>query len=205
MISSRRIWIRAVGLLGAAVFQRQAAPRAKCRGVLSGAAGVQPPFGVRLVGNDGQIASGQTDPQGRYEVDAPSSGEYVLVVFDLASRLRLADVKQLSGGVDQSLSLTVRGVVKSFAGALASLDALESIAALAATADGGAKVRIVDSAAADFDIQVNAVLAQVRGAGVPTEQLRALEMKADVAKSLHSLGTGGSRSPFTLPPEPGEV
>jgi hypothetical protein len=117
-----------------AIWQQSAQAQAvapKCSGTVSDAQGTGiANLIVQTVEPNGRVASSPpTDSQGNYSLPAPKSGTYVIVFREPQGNTKLHDVRQLTGGKDQVLSVTIDGRSKSFQGAYAALQAVETLTA----------------------------------------------------------------------------
>jgi hypothetical protein len=136
MIGSHRMLICSfLGLLGAlVVWQReaagQAAEKSHCSGTVSDAMGKGiPGIVVQMVEPSGRVQFHQTDAKGTYRIPAPGSGTYVIVFREPQGKTHVHDVRQLTAGTDQRLSVTVHSATKSFQGAYGALQSVETLSA----------------------------------------------------------------------------
>lgn len=60
---------------------------------------------IQLMGVGARVAETRTDTEGNYRVPPPEKGEYVLLLFEPQGD-QLAEVKQLTGGTNQSVTHT---------------------------------------------------------------------------------------------------
>ena len=141
MIDTRRKWIS--GLLGAVSLlvcwrrpaRGQQAPRGPlCAGAVSDPQGNGiPKLVVQIVEPSGQVTSGDTGAKGDYTLSAPNSGPYLVLFREPQTKTRLLVVGQLTPGTTLALSVTIDPSRKSFLSVYGALQAVEILAAWAAT------------------------------------------------------------------------
>ena len=129
---SRRAAVKMAMSIVAGLFTSRPANAAqgfRCRGQITLESGA-PASGltVKLCGPGYREEVRSTDKDGSYELSAPDKGVYLLVLYEPASNRQIVDVRQLTGGKNQDVSLTVNSAA-SFAGAVANLRSAEAIAA----------------------------------------------------------------------------
>jgi hypothetical protein len=86
-------------------------------------------LGVEIVAPGGGVTTGNTDARGAYRVVAPKTGPYVILFREPQGNTRLLDLRQLTAGTNQILSVTIDPPTKSFQGAYSALQAVEALSA----------------------------------------------------------------------------
>lgn len=149
----------------------QSAP-ARCTGTVT--FGSKKKIQVRLIGPDTDQDHTVTDDNGGYSIKAPRPGSYTLLVVDPNTNTPVADVSRLTGGINQSVSLTIPADAKGFVAQLAQLRAVE--AAAAHVVSQRPEVR---NAARDGLTSLGRVVAEVRQfvGGLPPEERQFIDEK----------------------------
>lgn len=136
MNSTRRNWVQGVigGLSISAIctgkVMAQAANAPRCTGIVSDMLG-RPIQGltVELSDPSGGLASANTDGRGQYDLPAPNKGPFIVILREKQLNTRLFEIRQLTGGTSQMLSVTVDPSLSTFSGIYGSLQAVEGICA----------------------------------------------------------------------------
>jgi hypothetical protein len=140
---------------------------------------------VRLIGPGPDQDQTLTDDKGAYSLKAPRPGSYTLFVLDPNTNAFVADVSRLTGGITQSVSLTIPDDAKNFVSMLAQLRAVEAAAGHVVGQAPDAR-----SALRDGLSSLSKVVASVRQfvGGLPPEQsqfinekLRSCEVQLTIA------------------------
>jgi hypothetical protein len=115
MSCTRRDWIHwLIGAVSFGAFSQRSArgvPGAggeRCTGIVSDPQGVGiPKLSVQGLGADGQSTNATTRGDGGYDLEAPAKGPYMVIFRELQGNTQLHEVRQLTGGTSQKLSVTV--------------------------------------------------------------------------------------------------
>jgi hypothetical protein len=138
MNSTRRRWVQGLIGLGSLGFLWQRAARGQARAAAGSCSGtVSDPQGtgiknlvVEIIEPNGRVATGNTDAQGSYKLSAPQSGPYVIQFREAQGNTRLLDVRELTAGTNQILSVTIDPQRKTVSAIYSALQAVEALAAL---------------------------------------------------------------------------
>jgi hypothetical protein len=133
---TRRNWLHGVigGLsisgLCTGRLMAQVANQPRCAGTVSDIHGM-PIQGliVELSDPSGGLASASTDQRGQYDLPAPQKGPFIVILREKQVNTRLFEIRQLTGGTNQMLSVTVDPSLSTFAAIYGSCQAVEGVGA----------------------------------------------------------------------------
>jgi hypothetical protein len=191
MTYTRRRWFTSV--LGAVsmdvVPQRSATPsKQTCSGTVR-RPDTNPVVGaiVQLIQPDGQVMESRTNSMGEYAfTKAATAGPYLLVFRESQGHTKLHEVRQLTAGTEQTVSVTVDPDAKTFH---ANYDALQSLEALCTFALANANK--LPTQLQNEVRQIPAAVAVIRGRLLGTAaQLNYLKAKADSVEQLSRMSLG---------------
>ena len=135
-----------------------------------------------MIDANGTRQSAPTVAEGYYEFkNAPKAGPYMLV-FRNANAIAFHEVKQLTVGDRQVVSVTIDPQSKSFQSLYSQVQSVESVAAFATGYPG-----VRQALASDLKNLPNALAAlsaPIVGSGLPIEQVNFLKTKSENAASL---------------------